>query len=207
MKKFLSTLGGLLLLGLVNQAGAVTLSLTPASQTAANNDTVFLDLVVSGLGNFAPDSLGDFDVDIGYDTAVLSFQSYSLGALLGDVGLGEALDVSLGDTFGSVNIAELSLLEPDLATCFFCVPPFLDDLQPDSFILATLTFLVDALAPGSSTVVSIDTVYAVGDGFGSALTLDGTSGAVINAVPVPAAVWLFGSGLIGLIGIARRKSA
>ncbi len=27
------------------------------------------------------------------------------------------------------------------------------------------------------------------------------------AVPVPAAVWLFGSGLLGLIGIARRKSA
>lgn len=29
----------------------------------------------------------------------------------------------------------------------------------------------------------------------------------INAVPVPAAVWLFGSGLIGLIGIARRKKS
>jgi len=28
----------------------------------------------------------------------------------------------------------------------------------------------------------------------------------ITAVPVPAAVWLFGSGLIGLAGIARRKS-
>lgn len=136
MNKFLSTLSGLLLLGLVNQAGAVTLSLSPASQTAANSDTVFLDLVVSGLGNFAPASLGDFDVDIGYDTAVLSFQSYSLGVLLGDVGLGEALDASLGDTFGSVNIAELSLLEPDLATCFFCVAPYLDDLQPDSFTLA-----------------------------------------------------------------------
>ena len=27
----------------------------------------------------------------------------------------------------------------------------------------------------------------------------------VNAVPVPAAVWLFGPGLIGLIGIARRK--
>ena len=26
-------------------------------------------------------------------------------------------------------------------------------------------------------------------------------------VPVPAAVWLFGSGLLGLIGIARRKKA
>ena len=27
----------------------------------------------------------------------------------------------------------------------------------------------------------------------------------ISAVPVPAAVWLFGSGLIGLISIASRK--
>ena len=29
----------------------------------------------------------------------------------------------------------------------------------------------------------------------------------IPTVPVPAAVWLFGSGLLGLIGIARRKKA
>lgn len=28
-----------------------------------------------------------------------------------------------------------------------------------------------------------------------------------NAVPIPAAVWLFGSGLLGLVGIARRKRA
>lgn len=29
----------------------------------------------------------------------------------------------------------------------------------------------------------------------------------VSAVPVPAAVWLFGSGLLGLVGIARRKQA
>ena len=29
----------------------------------------------------------------------------------------------------------------------------------------------------------------------------------VSAVPVPAAVWLFGSGLLGLIGISRRKAA
>jgi hypothetical protein len=29
----------------------------------------------------------------------------------------------------------------------------------------------------------------------------------VNAVPVPAAAWLFGSGLIGLVGVARRKKA
>jgi len=27
----------------------------------------------------------------------------------------------------------------------------------------------------------------------------------VSAVPVPAAMWLFGSGLLGLIGVARRK--
>ncbi len=27
----------------------------------------------------------------------------------------------------------------------------------------------------------------------------------VQAVPVPAAVWLFGSGLIGLVGVARRR--
>ncbi len=28
----------------------------------------------------------------------------------------------------------------------------------------------------------------------------------VAAIPVPAAVWLFGSGLLGLIGVARNKS-
>jgi len=28
----------------------------------------------------------------------------------------------------------------------------------------------------------------------------------VTAVPVPAAVWLFGSGLLGLVGVARRKA-
>ena len=40
-----------------------------------------------------------------------------------------------------------------------------------------------------------------GDGIGFDEVRFGT------VVPVPAAVWLFGSGLIGLIGIARRKKA
>lgn len=35
----------------------------------------------------------------------------------------------------------------------------------------------------------------------------GGIGIVVNPVPVPAAVWLFGSGLLGLVGLARRKKA
>jgi len=29
----------------------------------------------------------------------------------------------------------------------------------------------------------------------------------VTLIPLPAAVWLFGSGLLGLIGIARRRKA
>jgi len=37
------------------------------------------------------------------------------------------------------------------------------------------------------------------------LNIDITQMTVTSVVPIPAAAWLFGSGLLGLIGIARRK--
>lgn len=52
------------------------------------------------------------------------------------------------------------------------------------------------------------------DGSGGTVIGDGTQFAMDNftftqaaPVPVPAAAWLFGSGLVGLIGVARRKAA
>jgi len=52
-----------------------------------------------------------------------------------------------------------------------------------------------------------DFVYAIGDRLSfTALTTTASSvNADIQVVPVPAAVWLFGSGLMGLAGMARRK--
>ena len=205
MKKMLFAIYGMMLVGLAIPSAAVTLSLQPASQTAAPGDPVTLELVVGGLGDFAPDSLGAFDVDIAYDSAALTFTGYTLDSYLGDIFLGEAYDVSGGDSGGVVNIAELSLLENNAATCFFCMPPYLDDIQPDSFTLAYLDFSVDTLAPGESTIVSIETVNALGDGAGMPLTVTATSDAVISAVPVPAAAWLFGSGLLAMIGLCRHK--
>lgn len=41
----------------------------------------------------------------------------------------------------------------------------------------------------------------------SANATGGSYSMTIAAVPVPAAVWLFGSGLLGLIAVARRKTA
>ena len=62
-----------------------------------------------------------------------------------------------------------------------------------------------------STVVDIDEAGISGFQFISPLTLQQDSSYTggmfveLSAVPVPAAVWLFGSGLLGLIGVARRN--
>ena len=60
---------------------------------------------------------------------------------------------------------------------------------------------------GDSFILEVRAILPVIDGFDHPedylFHMEGT----ISAVPVPAAVWLFGSGLLGLIGLARRKKA
>lgn len=48
-------------------------------------------------------------------------------------------------------------------------------------------------------------MFVILSGPGGSLYASG--GQPLSAVPVPAAIWLFGSGLLGLVGIARRKQA
>ena len=199
-----------LLLYTANSAGAVMLGLTPSSQTAAVGQTVSIDLVVDGLGDFAPDSLGAFDIDVAYDPAALTFSGYALGGFLGDLGLFEAADFSFGDLRGGViNLAELSFLEADAGSCFVCLPPFLDDVQPVSFVLATLDFMVTDLAFGDSTEVAIGSVNALSDAFGDALEIAAIDGAVIRgveptAMPSPAPLLLMLSGLAALGAFGNR---
>ena len=45
------------------------------------------------------------------------------------------------------------------------------------------------------------------DGGGQNFSMDNFTYTPVTAVPVPAAVWFFGSGLLGLVGMARRKKA
>ena len=59
-----------------------------------------------------------------------------------------------------------------------------------------------------SSSYTIDASFHVnGAGFTTVGYTLHTEGHVAEAVPVPAAVWLFGSGLLGLVGVARRKKA
>ena len=68
--------------------------------------------------------------------------------------------------------------------------------------------LVSFIAMGATDVTSLNGV-PISTTFGGKFHIDAATGTVayISAVPVPAAVWLLGSGLVGLVGISRRKNA
>ena len=166
-------------------AHAVTIAVEPALQTVLVGSTVDVDLTVSGLGDFAPDSLGAFDVNVLFDPAVLGLSGVSFG----DPVLGDQLDLfgfgsitGVDDTVpGIVGVFEISL---DLASD-------LDTLQAGSFTLATLSF--DALAIGSSSVTPV--VDALADSMGSRLTAQASSG-FVGVVPEPGSWTLF---LVGAV--------
>lgn len=91
-------------------------------------------------------------------------------------------------------------IPPDF--CLTNTGPF-SNLKPGTFWSAT------RYLPGTTYVWNFNT----SDGFQGYNTETGGSYAWavksgdVSAVPIPAALWLFGSGLIGLIGVARRKEA
>lgn len=67
---------------------------------------------------------------------------------------------------------------------------------------------LDDLVAGTSWTGTLVAAGNIGAAWGT--SFDGTQyselfNVTISKVPVPAAVWLFGSGLIGLVGIARRR--
>ena len=76
--------------------------------------------------------------------------------------------------------------------------------------LATITCSTASCSESSTFVLDYAAHVPLGDpsmfgGVPYALHLEGHVGSA--AIPVPAAVWLFGSGLLGLVGVARRRKA
>jgi hypothetical protein len=176
-------------------ADAVLIDFAPSAQTVTAGAAVGVDIVVSGLGDLSEPSLGTFDLDLSYDPSVLSVVSVTLTPLLGDVSLGEAVEVVDLATAGLVDLLLLSLLSP----------AELDSLQPESFVLATLSF--DALAPGTSALAL--TQVLLGDAFGADLDATTGTGAITvsidgTPVPEPTLAGFLLAAVLGLVAARRR---
>ena len=166
-------------------------------------DPATVAVVISGLGNYEAPSLSTFDLDVTYDPAILSFNSYKLAWSLGDVNINEASDFSLGETTpGTINLSELSFLEASSTSGPFFIEPYLDEIQPDSFTLAILTF--DALAVGTSDLNFHNVILGDVDAFPFSETIILKSGS-ISVVPEPATLLLLGCGLIGLGMLGKKR--
>ncbi len=190
----------------VTQSHAVTIGLTLTSDTdpltVTNGDTITFTVGMTPL-----EAITGYTLDIRYDSTELDFQTATQlvpffgGAFVPPFNLdpastaGDSGSTGLATSdSGRASVLQVSDSQPvgDLFSLTFTV------LTPVSDGLSDLT--VGLLNSGAD-----DINPAVG---GAAFTIDpDTVSASIGAVPVPAAIWLFGSGLLGLIGIARSKKA
>ena len=144
-EKFKTTMGVLafaacLLFG--GETQAIMLGFSPSNPVAHVGDSVDVDLVISGLGDFAPPSLSVFDLDVLFDPTILGLTNVAFG----DPVFGDQLDL-----FGFGHFSDVDAVAPGAANLFeisFDLPSDLDLLQPGSFTLATTDLRCPwALAP------------------------------------------------------------
>ena len=152
-------------------------------------DVFTIDVVGTGF-------LGNVDgggVNISYDSNILNVLSVTI-------------DESVWD-FGGFGISTGIIDNPNGTLDGIMVNTFAD--VTGDFIIATIE--MQAIAEGNSSLLLAEYGLNPWASGGSLINPGFVAGAVnvsaVTTVPVPAAVWLFGSGLIGLAGFARRKTS
>ena len=197
-KKLTSGLLGIAALLMANQSSAATISVTPAVNNVNVNDV--FTLTVAGDFSSTEDVLigGTFggSVELSWDSAQVQLNE--------TVATINASLVANGFATGNSNPAQsifitASSLRVDVIN--FAGAPATFDLF--SFDLQALSPPV----PNGDVIIVNGTVLTDGWEIPLGRTVNFTNAEInVSAVPVPAAAWLFGSGLIGLVGIARRRS-
>lgn len=125
------------------------------------------------------------------------FNAIDYGLQAGNVLSGSTLyhdnDASGTFTAGDTYLTDVGSVATPYSDTLQLLPADMQGATPMAGTAASIGF-IDGPFPGIQGMLDI----------GSGNSLHVTS---VSAVPVPAAVWLFGSGLLGLIAVARRKAA
>lgn len=140
--------------------------------------------------------LAGHDISIGFDDSILTAVSLTSGLFYGaDDPLCDFSVVPGTCTLASDIGPGGSVSQADIATDIFGIT--------GSGVLFSIEF--EAIALGSSGI-TFD-FAELSDSLGDAITPTGLfDGSVtVSAVPVPGAVWLFASGLIGLVGVGKSR--
>ena len=155
-----------------------------------NYDPISLSIYDAGSLSLTPTTGGDFDVEVASMTQPVNLSgSYQIAGPAESVsGL---FSFSLSPTM-FVDLGSLNTLNYPQSTTLSPVSIYSDSSYP--FIYENI--LYDVYVDGFHFVNSHNF-----------LGISTTNPLTLNAVPLPPALWLFGFGLIGLIGISRRKKA
>lgn len=191
-----------------SHANAV-LSISPDTQSVNSGSTATFDINISGLvSNFA---LAAYDVNIGFDPTLLSFNQVTFG----DPVLGDQLDPTNSSLTSPLATPGTSNL--DLNEFSFLDANTLNTLQASSFTLAVVTF--NTLAAGTSDLTFLTS--SLSDVNGNTIPFDTLNGSVTiggnpngggsgggtggGTVPEPDVLWLvLGGGLALRLNKHRR---
>ena len=173
----------------VTPARGIAIDFVPTQQSVGLGEPVVVDIVVSGLGDFAAPSLSAFDLDVIFDPGVLAVEGVGFGAFLGEARLGEAISSFEVVAPGILDLFELSLL----------TGTDLNARQPSVFTLAIVTFR--AVGKGARPLeMRID---GLADEL--ARPLIATEGSAIVLVTAPSALVILASGLVGWLALYRSR--
>lgn len=152
-----------------------------------------------GIGGALTATLAPLGADLSDVTAI------SLSSVFGSAvnGVGDASNVTFFSAGAGGSTVSLAGLVPNV---FFTIEGWSFELTSLS-IIDQASDLLTLKGAGRLSGNGFDTTDAIWSFSTRSLnSYDMSIETVITAVPVPAAVWLFGSGLLGLVGVARRKA-